>query len=286
MRPLADWDETDLDEIVTEELPESSTLEYKDSRALGKQDEKWIEMCKDVSAFANGDGGLLVYGIQEKDHKPVCVDNGVDPSAITKEWIENILSVQIQPKIDRLLIKPISLKSKAQGRVAYAVEIPQATSRAPHQMPNKMYYRRYNFKAEALGDSEVRDLMRRGIEYGRKYGAAWNLNVEVRRLVAAAGEREKIQGGAYMPRQQLLIGVSDSLRTSGDAVIYLNKPLRGHIGDLINEVDTYNSIVETTDPGQRGLARLDNPLKDHLFEIRKRCNAINTALEDILDKEP
>jgi hypothetical protein len=31
-----------------------------------------------------------------------------------------------------------------------------------------------------MEDYEVRDLMRRSIQYGRKFGAAWELDVEVR----------------------------------------------------------------------------------------------------------
>jgi Putative DNA-binding domain len=286
MRPISEWEETDLDEIVREGLKESSTLEYKDSRALGKRDGQWTEMCKDVSAFANSDGGILVYGIQERDHKPVAVDEGVDPAALTKEWIENILHVHIQPRIDHLVIKPIELKSKGAGTVAYAIEIGQATSRAPHQGPQKLYYKRFNFKAEALGDSEVRDLMRRGIAHGRKYAAAWDLSIEVRRLAAAANEREKISGDAWLLRTQLIIGVSHDLRASGDKVIHLERSIRSSIADLANEVDIYNSIIEVVDPGQREQARVSNDLKRKLFEIRKRCDDIDNALQRILTTEP
>ena len=86
-----DWKESDLDEIVAGRLKESATLEYKDSRSLGKLESQWIEMCKDVSAFANSEGGILIYGIQERNNLPVAVDNGVDPAVIRKEWIEDIL---------------------------------------------------------------------------------------------------------------------------------------------------------------------------------------------------
>jgi len=49
------------------------------------------------------------------------------------------------------------LTSKGLGTVAYALDIPQATSRAPHQGPEHKYYRRYNFKAEPMQDDEVRN---------------------------------------------------------------------------------------------------------------------------------
>jgi hypothetical protein len=286
MRPIAEWQESDFDEIVRDGITESSTLEYKDSRALGNLDPQWTEMCKDVSAFANADGGMLIYGIQERDHRPVAVDEGVDPAIITKEWIENTLHVHIQPRIDHLIIKPIELKSKGTGTVGYAIEIGQATSRAPHQGPKKLYYKRFNFKAEAMGDSEVRDLMRRGIAHGRKYAAAWDLSIEVRRLAAAGGEREKVDGAAPFLRNQLIIGVSHDLRASGDKVIHLERGIRSSIAELVNEVDRYNSIIEVVDPGQRENARVSDRLKRMLFEIVTRCGDIDAALQRILATEP
>jgi hypothetical protein len=45
------------------------------------------ELCKDASALANSAGGQIVYGIEEKDHKPVRVDEGTQ---ITREWIEQV----------------------------------------------------------------------------------------------------------------------------------------------------------------------------------------------------
>ena len=37
--------------------------------ALSKDDKKKAEIAKDVSAFANSDGGIILYGIEEQEHK-------------------------------------------------------------------------------------------------------------------------------------------------------------------------------------------------------------------------
>jgi predicted HTH transcriptional regulator len=132
-------------------------LDYKASPALSKEDKKRDEMCKDVSAFANSAGGQIVYGIEEKNQKPIRVDAGSNPAVITREWIEQVLNSRITPRIDDLIITPISL----QEGVAYVISIPQATARAPHQAPDNKYYRRYNFQSIPMADYEVRDMMRR-----------------------------------------------------------------------------------------------------------------------------
>jgi len=35
------------------------------------------EISKDVSAFANSDGGTIIYGIEEEGHLPKRIDGGV-----------------------------------------------------------------------------------------------------------------------------------------------------------------------------------------------------------------
>jgi Putative DNA-binding domain len=117
MRPVKDWEEQDLDDLHQGQIMESLTLEYRDSRALGNHDHQKSEMFKDVSAFANSAGGILIYGMKERGNLPIGTDDGVDPAQIKREWIENILTSNIQPKIDGLLVKPILLNSKGIGNV-------------------------------------------------------------------------------------------------------------------------------------------------------------------------
>jgi hypothetical protein len=75
--------------------------------------------------------------------------------------LEQVISTNIQPRIDGLRIYPIALPSKGADRVAYVVDIPQSTSRAPHQSRDSKYYKRYNFRSVAMEDYEIRDIMRR-----------------------------------------------------------------------------------------------------------------------------
>lgn len=157
MKPLHEWDETDLQKLITDQLQESLKLDYKQSDALAKTSSGQTEIAKDVSAFANSAGGRLIYGIVEANNLPIGIDGGADPASITREWIENTIISRIQPRIPGIVIKPIAL---AAGGNAYVIDIPQATTFAPHQAGHR-YYRRYNFQSVPMEDYEVKDAMRR-----------------------------------------------------------------------------------------------------------------------------
>jgi hypothetical protein len=145
----------DLHRLIADEIQESLTLDYKASPALGKSSDAKNELCKDVSAFANSAGGQIVYGMIEKDRKPTAIDDG---SELSREWIEQVIDSNVQPRIDGLVIAPIAV---ATGRHAYVVKIPQASGRAPHQAPDHKYYKRQNFQSVPMEDYEVKDVMQR-----------------------------------------------------------------------------------------------------------------------------
>ncbi|MDQ0391816.1 AlbA family DNA-binding domain-containing protein [Labrys monachus] len=151
---------TDLQRLVDEKLSESLTLDYKASPSLAKDSKSRDELAKDVSAFANSAGGQIIYGIVEKKQIPLRVDEGSDRDDITPEWIEQVLSSTVMPRIAGIVIKQIPISDDGK-RVAYVLTIPAATSLAPHQAPDKKYFRRYNFESIPMHDYEIRDVMNR-----------------------------------------------------------------------------------------------------------------------------
>jgi len=56
----------DLQSLDTNAVAESSTLEYKASPAVDKNNKD--EIAKDVSAMANAEGGQIIYGMTEANH--------------------------------------------------------------------------------------------------------------------------------------------------------------------------------------------------------------------------
>ena len=153
------WTESKIKNLITGEVEESLTLEYKSAEALGRSDYQKQEITKDVSAMANSAGGLLIYGIAEnsqpdKRHLPEKI-TPVDRFEFPREWIEQVIN-SIRPRIDGILIHLVILNS-GENDVVYVVEIPQ--SHTAHQAGNHRYYKRFNFQSVPMEDYEIRDVM-------------------------------------------------------------------------------------------------------------------------------
>jgi hypothetical protein len=154
---------SDLQSLIDNQIEENLHLDYKAAGALHKTDgKKKIEISKDVSAFANSDGGVIVYGIKEfndptKKYLPESIDP-IDRNEISKEWLEQVINSNISPKIEGIEIIPISIDITL-NKVVYIVRIPK--SNTAHQAKDNRYYKRYNFESIAMQDYEVRDIMNR-----------------------------------------------------------------------------------------------------------------------------
>ena len=93
----------ELDALHTGNVKESLYIEYKASPAIDKKDDtKKLEMARDVSAFANADGGQIIYGMTEQDHEPAGIDAGIDPRAYPEIWFEQVLQQHVTPTISGL----------------------------------------------------------------------------------------------------------------------------------------------------------------------------------------
>lgn len=145
--------------MIDDGVEESVHLDYKAAGALAKT--KHNEIVKDATAFANSDGGVILYGVAEskdpeRKHLPESIDP-IDRATISKEWLEHVIS-NASPKIRGLRIHPIPIDGD-ETKCLYAVEIPRGET--AHQATDCKYYRRYNFESVPMRDHEVRDVMNR-----------------------------------------------------------------------------------------------------------------------------
>ncbi len=163
-RHILDWTVEDVHALVASQEQESLVMDYKASLAIGDwSDRKRNELAKDICAFANSAGGLIVIGIGEDAHKPTVIDDGVDTRKASKEAIESALRARIAPRIDRLTIKEIPNPRKRFFSY-FVISIPRSM-RAPHMCnPFHVYYRRYNFECVPMEHYEVEDVRRRQSE--------------------------------------------------------------------------------------------------------------------------
>ena len=147
----------DIYDLIRNEVEENIHLDYKEARALGREDAKKADITKDVSSFANADGGIIVYGVSEENHKPKEI-TPIDGKTFTKEWLENIIQ-QIQPRIEGVKIFPIRIDGDVEKSV-YIVQIPRSAN-ASHMAKDHRYYKRINFQSVPMEDYEVKDTYNR-----------------------------------------------------------------------------------------------------------------------------
>lgn len=150
--------EKDILDLIENEIEESIYLEFKAGEALGRSDNKRKEISKDVSAFANSDGGVIIYGLNEKNHKAHSL-SFIDGNEFTKEWLEQIISSSIQRKISDLNIVPVRFENKIEKTI-YIVKIPKSFE-TPHMCKENRFYRRYNFESVQMEEYEIRELYNR-----------------------------------------------------------------------------------------------------------------------------
>jgi hypothetical protein len=300
MRNVRDWDENDLELVVAADQKETTTLDYKDSAALRFKDQTPItsgkgklgdkhrqDLIRDVASMANAEGGTIIYGIAERSGGyPDHVDDGVDPATVSAEQIEQIINSNINPRVEGFFVHRIDLTSKGQGKCTFVISIPKGQKNAPHQSDDKIYYRRHDATTLKMEDNEIRDVIGRSLEFGKKFGIAWDLLVAIRRIIADAEGRSRISRSDYFPRQQLVMPVPPNLRSSGVAIMSLPRSLRDQAAALIGDIDIYNSEIETVDPAQGEKARLTEALVNLLRAIMDSGNKIYAGLEEVLQDQP
>lgn len=167
-----EWNEDDIRGLIANKAQESLTLEFKACDALTNKG--WRkELAKDVSAFANSAGGLLIYGIKEDPdtHEADSIDNGYDPAEVNKETLEQIINSNIHRRIDGIRYHSVPLNETSPGRVLYVIQIPES-ARAPH-MANHRFYKRFDLVSVWMEEYEVRERYRRETYPSKDIIRAW-----------------------------------------------------------------------------------------------------------------
>jgi len=151
----------DLEAFLTRKIEENLNLDYKAIQAYHNFD----ELSKDVSAFANSEGGLIILGVSQDEIKKRKVVVKVLPKELTwgeeilsKEKLEDNLVGKIQPRIDGIRIQPVR-EGNGSMRVIFLIDIPQSNNR-PHIASDKRYYKRLNFRRTPMEHFEIVNLLK------------------------------------------------------------------------------------------------------------------------------
>lgn len=167
--PIDAW--AGLEYLVDNDIPESTDLDYKrrpyDDPAEPKDGRK-EELRKDVTAFANAIGGVIVIGVTDNDGKPgtICGING-SLDAIEGN-LGSVIRSRIWPPLDHVEIRPVpnpDATNPGASSGCILIVVP-ASPYAPHAVqPAKdndalKYARRVGRHTEWLTETQVADLYR------------------------------------------------------------------------------------------------------------------------------
>ena len=154
-RPIEQVASEDLDALITDQVPEGRTLDYK--RELpGSDDASKKEFLADVSSFANASGGDLLFGITEAGGVPTTVSGLTAPDLdAALRRLDSIIAAGLDPRI--------SYRARwiehASGAKVVLVRI-QESWLAPHLVVFKgedRFYSRNSAGKYPLDVSELRD---------------------------------------------------------------------------------------------------------------------------------
>lgn len=211
-RPLIQQTSADVEAFLGQGVAENLTLDYK--RELGDSKGERAEMCKDVSALANSQGGMIVYGVDENpDRTPKLPAVGTSRAfgrQNVEEWAAQVLQSGAQPRMD-FEIEAFALRGDP-DRCLLIVRA-QASPSAPHMVTlngdNRYYgrfYRRGNFGNRIAEEYEVREMMERarrlylGLEeelsrrgYGDPLSASFGDSPYNRRLAGRFRDRDLVE---------------------------------------------------------------------------------------------
>ena len=222
-----EFNESYLKSLIDNEAEENVHLEFKEARALNIKDDKVKEnISKDVSSFANSDGGIIIYGIKEAEHKAKEF-SFIDGNEITKEWLEQVINSRIQRVIDGIRIFPIRIGKKI-SQTIYVVKIPISND-APRQASDNKCYKRYNFQSVPMQEYEVRQLYERKLPSKlcilppiMKEGYSSISNSKLRLINYAMSFRVENIGNSIEKNYKLEVQMPKILKATGESPIFEN----------------------------------------------------------------
>ena len=144
-------DESCLSKMELDRICESRVLDYKREVGSGK------DISKDLSAFANSDGGCIFYGIDENAGAISNIVGLAGDISKIQETIEQVADSTIRPKIS-LCFHKIALKS---GNAVLIVGVAKSKIK-PHlaYSDNKRYFVRNVTTTDVADPDQIRSMIR------------------------------------------------------------------------------------------------------------------------------
>ncbi|KKN61193.1 hypothetical protein LCGC14_0524340 [marine sediment metagenome] len=145
-----------LESLINNGIEENIHLEYKEQ--LGSN----AEIAKDISSFANSDGGNIIYGMQEVNNKPT----EIKPMSQLKlrEKLDQITRNGIDPSLD-VRILPIDVTIKTNEGQVFLIWIPRKYPILRQAVKFAKYYKRTEFTCSPMSNFEIETAFKLAYNY-------------------------------------------------------------------------------------------------------------------------
>jgi predicted HTH transcriptional regulator len=115
-KPLDQITFADLKELIQQRWPEGKAVDYKRDM-YGRGDSEKKELLKDLSSFANTDGGDIIIGVDETAGLPTGIPGVVTSDADAERLrLEEVIRRGIEPRIDFAIDSARELSVTGVGR--------------------------------------------------------------------------------------------------------------------------------------------------------------------------
>lgn len=155
-KPTRDITSDDLRRLVSEHVAEDRHLDYKEQPYDQRNPNALYELLKDVTAFANADGGYIIIGISE-DGEGQAADfvNVENDEAIRRSMIDRCLT-HIEPRPRGLDIAAFDVD----GNTILVIYVPEADRKPLCARPDaehQYFWRRYEDGNKLMSTAEIRE---------------------------------------------------------------------------------------------------------------------------------
>jgi Putative DNA-binding domain len=155
--PIDMWNETTVQQVVADQHAETLTVEFKKELPFATASDK-LEVAKDISAMANGSGGWIIYGIEEKAGpsglkvagSAVPLQHGTTAPPDAAHWIGDVIAGNVTPSL-----RPRIVQFPAAAGGTYVVVRVEPSADYVHMLRDGRYYRRVETAARPMGEREV-----------------------------------------------------------------------------------------------------------------------------------